>query len=165
MLLIPTIVKYIATIFFLSLCVLSPSFLNAQIIFTVAGGGAASVDDGTPATSVHLTDPYGIGIDDSGNLFISEGSQHIRKVTPSGIITTICGNGLSGYSGDGGPAINASIWGWVDFAFDKSGNVFIADEGNNCIRKINQSGIISCVVGTQLLLVIQVTPEQLRQQR
>lgn len=85
-------------------------------IITVAGGGAG---DGMPATNASLYDPLGVVVDASGNYFIADTSNHrVRKVTTNGIISTVAGTGLQGYSGDGGPAVNAALnmpygWRWI----------------------------------------------------
>jgi sugar lactone lactonase YvrE len=97
--------------------------------------------------------PYGAGMatDRSGNIFVADTANHaIRKVSAStGIITTVAGNGLIGYSGDGGPATSAQLFYPRDVAVDASGNIFIMDTGNCVIRKITAStGVISTVAGT-----------------
>ena len=74
--------------------------------------------------------------------------NRIRKVSPSGIITTVAGNGIKGYSGDGGPATSAQFRDPTDVAVDGSGNLFIADYNNNRIRKVSTGGIITTVAGT-----------------
>jgi hypothetical protein len=116
------------------------------IITTVAGGGSGG--DGGPATDASLSYPSGVAVDGPGNLFIAEwGNSRIRKVDTNGIITTVAGNGTAGYSGDGGVATNASL-GWIyGVAVDGAGNLFIADESNSRIRKVDTSGIITTVAG------------------
>jgi uncharacterized protein (TIGR03437 family) len=119
------------------------------IITTVAGNGAQSfAGDGGAATAASLNYPDGIAVDASGNLFIADsGNYRVRKVSASGVITTIAGNGNSGFSGDGGPATAASLnfpWG---IAVDASGNLFVADITNNRIRKVSAGGIITTVAG------------------
>jgi hypothetical protein len=97
--------------------------------------------------------PFGAGLatDRSGNVFIADTANNvIREVSAStGIITTVAGNGLIGYSGDGGPATSAGLFYPRDVAVDGSGNIFIMDTGNCVIRKVTAStGIISTVAGT-----------------
>ena len=110
----------------------------AGIITTFAGNGARGWSgDGGPATSASLSGPSGVSVDQSGNLFIADlGNLRIRKVTSTGIITTVAGNGTYGYSGDGGPASSAALRSPTGVAVDAGGNLFIVDTGNNRIRKI-----------------------------
>lgn len=116
-------------------------------ITTVAGGGAGG--DGGPATNALLRQPTGVTFDASGNLYIAEGSgaHTIRKVNTAGYISTIAGSGTSGFSGDGGAATLAKLNLPTGIAVDPAGNVFIADWGNNRIRKVNPMGIISTIAG------------------
>jgi hypothetical protein len=123
---------------------------STGIIITVAGGGN-TFGDGGAATSAELDNPSGVALDSSGNLYIAdEGNNRIRKVTAStGIITTVAG-GTSGYGGDGGAATAAALYGPAGVALDSSGNLYIADLFNNCIRKVTAStGIITTVAGNR----------------
>ncbi len=127
-----------------------PFCSQAQIIVTVAGGGPEGhTGDGGPATSAFLDSPYGIILDNNGDLLIAANNT-VRKVSPpyNGIITTIAGNGISGYSGDGGLAIHAELFGTYDVAVDKTDNIYLADVVNNRIRKITTDGIIRTIAGT-----------------
>ncbi|RZB33837.1 MAG: hypothetical protein SRB2_03673 [Desulfobacteraceae bacterium Eth-SRB2] len=119
------------------------------IITTVAGKGPNYIGDGGPATQGQLYMPDGVAVDAWGNFYIADTWHHrIRKVDTSGIITTVAGNGIAGYSGDGGPATEARIWSPRDVAVDATGNLYIADdESNQCIRKVDTSGIITTVTG------------------
>src|ERR1022692_1526795 len=120
------------------------------IITTVAGNGAAYYSgDGGPATNAQLVYPPGVAVDGSGNLYISDLSNVVRKVAAAtGIITTVAGNGAAGYSGDGGPAINASFHSPSGMAVDGSGNLYIGDTGNDAIRKVAAAtGIVTTVAG------------------
>ncbi len=119
------------------------------IITTVAGNGTAAFSgDGGPATSASLFYPFDMAFDNSGNLYISDQiNNRIRKVAADGTITTIAGNGVQGFSGDGGPAISASL-SWPKGIFlDPAGNLYIADQSNHRIRKIAANGIITTVAG------------------
>jgi len=108
------------------------------LINTVAGGLSALVGDGGPATSAQLKMPRGIAVDQEGNLYIADAfDSRIRKVNPDGIISTIAGNGTSGFSGDGGLPQLAVIAGASGVALDAADNLFIADTGNNRIRRIS----------------------------
>ena len=114
---------------------------GTEIITTVAGG---FIGDGRPATSAALSDAEGITLDALGNLYLADAYDHrIRRVTPSGKISTFAGNGISAYSGDGGPAKKASLNFPDGLAADSKGNLFIADRRNFVIRKVNKSGFIS----------------------
>ncbi len=121
------------------------------IITTVAGNGSGiSSGDGGLATAAELDILGGIAVDDIRNIYIAESRFHrIRKVNSiTGIITTIAGNGTWGYSGDGGLATNAKITNPSDVAIDASGNIYIADNGNKRIRKVNSTtGIITTLAG------------------
>jgi sugar lactone lactonase YvrE len=120
------------------------------IITTVAGTESQVFSgDGGPATSAALNGPRGVAVDAFGNIFIGDsGSSRVRKVSSSGIITTIAGNGTPGLSGDGGPAASASLSYPIGVAADTSGNLFIADNGNSRIRKVSSGGIIMTVAGS-----------------
>jgi sugar lactone lactonase YvrE len=113
---------------------------TTYIITTIAGNnslGAGYSGDGGFATTAALNNPYGVAIDNMGNLYIADnGNNRIRFVNTSGIISTIVGNGTAGYSGDGGLATAAEINGPTNIAFDASGNLYIADNGNNRIRMV-----------------------------
>jgi streptogramin lyase len=108
------------------------------IITTVAGNGAADYSgDGGPAIEASIN-PAEVGVDGQGNIFIADfGNNRIRKVDAlMGIITTVAGNGIKGYSGDGDPATEASLNGPQAVAVDGQGNVFITDAGNNRVRMV-----------------------------
>ena len=112
------------------------------IITTVAGGGSESLGDGGAATNATLNEPYGMAVDSTGNLLITDTYNYrLRKVDTNGIITTAAGNGTNGYSGDGGLATKAMLSGPSGVAVDSYGNLFIADLGNNRIRKVDTYGI------------------------
>ena len=121
------------------------------IITTVAGDGSFGYggDDG-PGTSANLYFPSGVAVDAAGNLFIADSSNNrIRRLSAeTGIITTVAGNGVQGYSGDGGDGTNARLWNPFSVALDAAGNVFIADAYNNRIRRLAAgTGIITTVAG------------------
>ncbi len=118
------------------------------IISTIAGNGTEGFDgDGGPATSASLNGPRGVAVDPAGNVYIADrGNSRIRKVDTVGLISTIAGNGTSGFSGDGGLATAASFDAW-SLAVDVSGNLYITDARNHRVRKVNTAGIISTVAG------------------
>jgi trimeric autotransporter adhesin len=126
--------------------------LSAGIISTVAGTGSYGYSgDGGLATSAKLYYPYFVAIDASGNIYIADtNNNRVRMVTLStGIISTVAGNGSSGYSGDGGLATSANLYSLRGVAFDASGNIYIADTYNLRMRMVTKStGIISTVAGT-----------------
>ncbi|MBE2288724.1 MAG: T9SS type A sorting domain-containing protein [Chitinophagaceae bacterium] len=121
----------------------------AGIISTIAGSSTAGYGgDGGPATMAMLTVPAGIAIDRSGNIFFSDGTNYrIRKINNTGIVTTVAGTGVSGYSGDGSSALLAMIKDGAGLDLDGLGNIFICDRNNNVVRKIDASGIITTIAG------------------
>jgi sugar lactone lactonase YvrE len=135
----------------------------AGIVTTVAGTGPQETysmgkyvpgvrkqgGDGGPATKASLDDPWGITFDTSGNLYVADrGHDAIRRVDTRGVITTVAGNGAGGYAGDGNLATSAKLDRPLDVAFDLSGNMYIADENNARIRKVDPDGIITTFAGT-----------------
>ena len=118
-------------------------------ITTIAGTGSVSFNgEGIPATTANLYEPSGVTIDAAGNLFVLEYiNPRVRKITTSGIITTIAGNGTTGYSGDGGTAASATFDRPIGIVSDKNGDVYIGATFNNRIRKVHTNGVITSVVG------------------
>lgn len=115
--------------------------LSTGIITTVAGNGTpGSAGDGGPATAANLNNPQGITVDAAGNLYIADTNNNkIRKVSTSGIISTVAGNGTASNIGDGGLATAAGLSSPFAVAFDAAGNMYIPDSGNNRIRVVNAS--------------------------
>ncbi len=120
------------------------------IITTFAGGGVGEGSgDGGPATQARLFGPRGLAFDSAGHLYIVEqGINRIRRVALDGIITTVAGLGQAGFSGDGGPAVNARIWAPDGLTVDEDGHLFFADTFNHRVRRIAPDGIITTVAGT-----------------
>jgi hypothetical protein len=122
------------------------------IITTVAGTGHQGYSgDGSAATGAQLFTPLAVAVDAGGNLFIADTQNHrIRRVDfLTGVITTVAGNGVGGFSGDGGPATASALWNPSGVAIDGAGNLLIVDQFNNRIRLVNaQTGIITTVAGT-----------------
>jgi uncharacterized protein (TIGR03437 family) len=123
---------------------------SAQTIATFAGNGSAAYSgDGAEAVDSALNDPKGMAIDPAGNVYIADSENfRVRKVNPAGIISTYAGNGVYGFSGDGGLAVDASISDILSVALDAAGNLYVADSSNRRIRKITPGGIISTIAGT-----------------
>jgi DNA-binding beta-propeller fold protein YncE len=124
------------------------SSLSAEKIVLVAGGGEGG--DGVAATQARLSGPFGTDFDRAGNMFIVEMTgERVRKVDREGIITTIAGTGVKGDTGDNGPARQAQFTSIHNLAVAPNGDIFLADTGNNRIRKIDaKSGLVSTIAGT-----------------
>jgi uncharacterized protein (TIGR03437 family) len=119
-------------------------------ISTVAGTGIFGFSgDGGPGTNAQLNRPFGLAVDSAGNLFIADSNNYcIRKLDTNGNISTVAGMPTSlGFSGDGGPATSAKMSSPYGIAVDKAGNLYIADSGNNRIRKVS-NGIITTIAGS-----------------
>lgn len=125
---------------------------SAGIISTIAGNGIYGyLGDGGPAISAELCGPMGIWVDASGNIYLADiGNQRIRIINTNGIITTIAGNGTLGFSGDGGLAVSAEFDDPAGISGDILGNLYVADEFNNRVRKISANGIISTIAGSAI---------------
>lgn len=134
---------------------LSSASINAQVPYgdvdTSAGTGTAGFSgDGGDARLANLNRPEGQDVDAAGNVYVADRQNNrIRRISlTSGVITTVAGNGTLGYAGDGGPATSASLNGPRDVAIDVNGNIYIADRGNNRIRRVSAlDGTISTVAG------------------
>jgi uncharacterized protein (TIGR03437 family) len=125
-------------------------------INTYAGNfnaGPGYSGDGGQATLAQLQNPNGLAVDSAGNLYIADSdNQVIRKVTAAtGVITTVAGNGSAGYSGDGGPATEASLSEPLGIAVDSNGYLYIADTDNCVIRVVEPNGIITTIAGNAQL--------------
>ncbi len=116
------------------------------VVTTLAGNGSIGSSNGIGAEA-SFYNPIGIAVDASGNVYVADANnQVIRKITPSGTVTTYAGNGDQGFAN--GPAIAASFNSPKGVAVDASGNVFVADTGNNLIRQISTSGEVTTVAGS-----------------
>src|SRR5438477_2156499 len=126
--------------------------MTEYVITTAIGTGAKGfAGDGGPAQAALLNGPFDVAFDRAGNLCFSDTFNHrIRRVDArSGGITTVAGNGEPGYSGDGGPAMRASLNEPYGIAIDRAGNIFVADRLNRRVRRIDAaSGIITTLAGT-----------------
>jgi sugar lactone lactonase YvrE len=121
----------------------------AGTMTTFAGNGQYVFSgDGGPATAASLYEPHGLAIDGVGNVYISDyGHQRVRRVDPAGTISTVAGNGTTGFGGDGGPATAASLDTPLFVAVDSTGRLYIADSVNSRVRRVDGNGIITTVVG------------------
>src|SRR5919107_542836 len=125
-------------------------------IKTVAGDGGSHLGDGGPATEAGFCGPNDVALDASGNMYISDGGIYcsgpggytVRKVDTHGTITTVAGTGKVGFSGDGGPATKAQLDVPIAVEVDREGNLYITDESNYRIRKVDKDGIITTFAGT-----------------
>ncbi len=126
----------------------SPPTTRAEwIIDTFAGTTLGSLEDGVPALEASLTRVSLLAVDGAGNLYLTEARNHrVRRVDPSGTLTTIAGTGEQGFSGDGGPATQAKLHSPTGMAVDDADNLYIADTANGRIRRIDSAGIITTVV-------------------
>ena len=125
---------------------------TTQTMTTIAGNGASTyTGDGGPAAGATLNTPSGVAVDGAGNLFIADsGNNVIREiVAATGIIRTVAGNGTQGNIGDNGPATSAELNGPLGITVDNGGNLYIADTGNNRIRRVDvYSGVITDFAGS-----------------
>src|SRR5262249_11466608 len=121
------------------------------IMSTFAGTGERGLSgDGGPANKAKLSEPFHCEVDHRGHLYVADAANHaVRKIDlKSGVITTVAGIGKKGYSGDGGPAKDATMAEPYAVAVDAQDNLFIADRLNNVIRKVDgKSGVMSTVAG------------------
>ncbi len=123
--------------------------LATGVISTLAGVGSGGFSgDGGPATAAQVNFASGVWEGPSGNIYLSDRDNHrIRMINTSGTITTVVGTGSPGYTGDGGPATAATLNSPGRVYFDPSGNMYISDRGNYCVRKVNTSGVITTLLG------------------
>ncbi len=120
-----------------------------DIIMTVAGSGLQGYSgDGGLSTEAQLNRPSGAAVDASNNIYIADNLSHrVRKVDTNGTITTVAGNGTGGYSGDGRSATEAELYHPSGVAVDALGSLYIADDYNSCVRKVDRNGVITTVAG------------------
>jgi uncharacterized protein (TIGR03437 family) len=120
------------------------------VITTFAGTSTAGFSgDGGPAAQAELNGPLGVCVAPNGGIYVNDyGNLRVREISPSGIITTVAGTGLTGNGGDGGPAIAATFTIPIRCAVDSAGNLFIVDQGAFRVRKVDLSGTITAYAGT-----------------
>jgi uncharacterized protein (TIGR03437 family) len=122
--------------------------VSANNISTVAGNGSFGYSgDGGQAVKAQLNGPQGVAVDAAGNLYIADTENNrIREVTPGGLIATVAGNGIAGYSGDGGQATSAQVGNPVGLAVDAAGDIFTVDASNR-VRQVYPNGLIATIAG------------------
>jgi len=124
-----------------------PALAQQDVITTAIGGGP----NGIPATDANLNNPQGVAVDAAGNYYIASFNQHrVFKVSTSGTLTVVAGNGVQGYSGDGvvGGAANASLYHPYAVTLDSTGNIYIADQYNCVVRRVDTANTITTIAGT-----------------
>jgi len=126
--------------------VVAGSVASSYTIVTIAGSDW--VGDGGAATRALFLQAEGIAADLNGNVFVADAAAHrVRKISPAGIVSTVAGTGVRGFTGDGGPATGAQLNAPYGLAFDARGNLYIADLGNSRVRRVAANGNISTIAG------------------
>ena len=129
---------------------IAASLAAQPLITTIAGTSFVFNGDGQPAVNAPIGNVAGIAVDPGGNLyFVDQSNFRVMKMTPDGTLHVIAGNGIEGFSGDGGPATSASIASGGGLAIDPAGNIYLADTLNSRVRKISTDGTITTVAGSQ----------------
>jgi hypothetical protein len=134
---------------FAGLCVVAPAGAATDNISTLAGDGTFGFSgDGGPATAAQLNGPIGVAVAADGGILIADYlNSRVRRVSPTGTITTIAGSGTYGFSGDGGPATAAQLT-WPSGVAATAGGLLIADPNNERVRRVSPDGTITTIAGT-----------------
>jgi hypothetical protein len=123
-----------------------PLWLTQDSVTTLAGNGSSAFADGISADA-SFNNPWGVAADNSGNVYVADTDNHrIRKITPTGVVTTLAGSGTAGFAD--GAGVEASFNEPTGVAVDNSGNVYVADTVNNKIRKITSAGVVTTLAGS-----------------
>ncbi len=118
----------------------------AGVVSTLAGNGTKGFADGS-STTAQFSSPTGVAVDASGNVYVADTQNHrIRKITAAGVVSTLAGNGTSGFAN--GSSTTAQFFRPEGVAVDASGNVYVADTGNTRIRKITAGGVVSTLASS-----------------
>lgn len=130
-------------------------------VTTLAGDGSPRLRDANPPTQAAFSDPFGVAVANDGTVYVADGgeSNRIRKITPDGILTTVAG-GSEGFADGVGPAASFNTPSAI--ALDNNGNLFVADTGNNRIRKITPESQVSTVAGDGTAGYVDGPAEQAR---
>jgi uncharacterized protein (TIGR03437 family) len=132
----------------------------AGAVTTHAGGGSLAYGDNGSATAARLNHPAGVAMDSSGNLYIADrDNNRIRRVSPGGTISTVAGTGTIGNTGDGGLAAEAQLNAPSSVSVDAAGNLYVADTGNQRVRKVTTDGHISAATNLGLLSPVYAIPD------
>ncbi|MBV8195711.1 MAG: hypothetical protein JOY80_09305, partial [Candidatus Dormibacteraeota bacterium] len=121
---------------------------NGALTVLAGNGTHGSSGDGGPATQAQLEEPEGVAVDSKGDVYVSDSfAARVRRIdAATGVITTVAGTGVTGWTGDGGPAADARLTQPAGLAFDSHDNLYVADTGNSTVRRVDaQTGIISTV--------------------
>jgi len=119
---------------------------SGGVVTTLAGSGAQGSANGTGAAAT-FNQPTGVVADASGNVYVADyGNNLVRKISPAGVVTTFAGSGVQGLANGTGTA--ASFYEPRALAIDASGNIYVADFGNNLVRRINPAGIVTIMAGS-----------------
>jgi len=122
------------------------TYLPTMTLSTLAGSETAGFADGI-GNVAQFDSPMGVAIDASNNIYVADFFNHcIRKITPAGEVSTLAGNGLSGFADDTGT--KAQFYYPAGIAIDALNNIYVADRGNNCIRKITSTGVVTTLAGS-----------------